>query len=491
MKNLCVYLFLMLLFLSCDKKDTEYLQLMTRSVLLNSRDTVFSVNVESNTEWNVRSTEDWCSIDKKLGKDDLTLTLQVTKNKSVDHRISLIIVNSGAIADTLNVLQFQNDSLVIDDNKKHVNYKGGSVYVYLKSNSEYNVIIPDTSRSWISETKARTLESKRITFVVNENRGDRDRNAVILVEYGKYNKIDTIKITQDYYIPVKSIELNQTFLTLNKDDKFQLKATCYPENATYNSVKWTSSNNDVVFIDEDGLITIKGDSGFETITAKAINDDVQSSCSITIKVPMRNMYFDYRDLEVVFGSEFIITPKFTPSNTTDNRNVYFYVDDTDIVSVKDLTWGRFVATQDISKNNHTTRIVGECEYLPYNDECTVKVVDAIAESRIGNFIFTDEQKIRFESSLTYSSYRNIVVMEAKIVDNYGNIRFTHNEYLPYSKPGKLEYSTDFIDVSDIFSHNLEEIFVTLCTWKFYIEYYFEDERVVRTKEVYIKRQSLN
>lgn len=472
-----------------DKENAEYLHLSESFFNLPSSDTILEIKVEANTEWNVISTDDWCSLNKKGDKDNASLIVSISRNKTTDHRESLIIVSAKTISDTLNIIQAQNDSIIIQNKIREVEHSGETLYFSVKSNTDYRISIPEKCKNWIiALPKSRSMTDSRIGLKILPNKEPNTRIADVLIEYGDMSKSDTIRIVQNFYIPVSSIELNYTLLTLEKGKTITLKATCLPENATDTSLNWSSSDNDIISVDNNGLVAIRGDSGTAIITAKSKNEDVEASCTIKIRVPMTSMYFDKRDIEVVFGGEFEITPKFTPSNTTDNRNVYFYVDNPDIISIKDAMWGKFVATKDMNKNNHSTRIVGECEYFIFNDECNVKVVDAIADARLANFIFTDEHKVRFYSSLTYSSYRNVIVLDAKIIDNYGNIRFTYKDPLPSSTPGLLNYRTDYIDVSDIFSHNLEETFLALSKWKFYIRYYFEDENVIKIKEVNTKRQ---
>ena len=53
-------------------------------------------------------------------------------------------------------------------------------------------------------------------------------------------------------VPVSGITLDKTTITLNRNEKAQLSATVLPDNAYYKDVKWTSSNPEVVTVDEEG-----------------------------------------------------------------------------------------------------------------------------------------------------------------------------------------------------------------------------------------------
>lgn len=88
----------------------------------------------------------------------------------------------------------------------------------------------------------------------------------------------------DYYygIPAKSISLNKSSSTLYKGESEQLTATVLPENATDKSVKWTSSNRNVVKVSSSGLVTYVGP-GTATVTATATDgSNVSASCTYQI-----------------------------------------------------------------------------------------------------------------------------------------------------------------------------------------------------------------
>lgn len=83
-------------------------------------------------------------------------------------------------------------------------------------------------------------------------------------------------------IPVSEISLDNTEVTLDKRTTLQLIATVLPEFCRNNTLTWTSDNEEVATVDENGLITTV-DEGTATITATA-NDGsgVSASCVVTV-----------------------------------------------------------------------------------------------------------------------------------------------------------------------------------------------------------------
>ena len=83
-------------------------------------------------------------------------------------------------------------------------------------------------------------------------------------------------------IPVSEISLDNTEVTLDKRTTLQLIATVLPEFCRNNTLTWTSDNEEVATVDENGLVTAVGE-GTATITATA-NDGsgVAASCVVTV-----------------------------------------------------------------------------------------------------------------------------------------------------------------------------------------------------------------
>ena len=80
-------------------------------------------------------------------------------------------------------------------------------------------------------------------------------------------------------IPVTSIELNNTELTLDPDEIYVLSATVMPDNATDKTVSWSSSDPAVATVDDWGQVKALKE-GTATITAKA--GDKTITCSVTV-----------------------------------------------------------------------------------------------------------------------------------------------------------------------------------------------------------------
>lgn len=88
------------------------------------------------------------------------------------------------------------------------------------------------------------------------------------------------------FVDVTAVSLDQNDITLHKGESKKLKATITPDNASFKSVTWKSSNTQVATVDIDGVIKAIG-KGFAKITATAEdNDKVKDVCNVTVLAPL-------------------------------------------------------------------------------------------------------------------------------------------------------------------------------------------------------------
>ncbi len=126
----------------------------------------------------------------------------------------------------------------------------------------------------------------------------------------------TCKVTVK--IPVTKVTLNKTKLTLGAKEKFTLKATIAPKNATNKTVKWISSKKSVATVSSKGVVTAKK-TGKVTITAKA--DGKTKKCTITVKKAPKKISLNAKKKTLKKGKKFQIKVKL-PKNTASNKITY-------------------------------------------------------------------------------------------------------------------------------------------------------------------------
>ena len=130
-----------------------------------------------------------------------------------------------------------------------------------------------------------------------------------------------------------SIALNQTTATLEVTETITLIATILPENATDKSVEWSSSDETVAVVDENGVVTAIS-IGEAVITATAADgSNLSASCKVTVAPTLAvSIELDQTEASVEEKSEFQLTATILPEHAT-NKEVAWSSSDMWVASV--------------------------------------------------------------------------------------------------------------------------------------------------------------
>lgn len=117
-------------------------------------------------------------------------------------------------------------------------------------------------------------------------------------------------------VEVENISIKNTEKEVNIGNNLKLEATIVPENATNKSIIWSSSDESIAKVDEQGNVTpIKV--GTVTITAKS-NNQKTSSIDIKINQLPENIKIKNATEEIEAGSTIKLETSLTPEQATSN-----------------------------------------------------------------------------------------------------------------------------------------------------------------------------
>ena len=161
-----------------------------------------------------------------------------------------------------------------------------------------------------------------LTILYNNNK---DLKNLYVSGYFTYSDNDFINAT--------SIALNKENLSMNLYETETLIATVLPENASDKSVRWTSSDNEVVLVTNNGeLHACKA--GKAVITAASVyNPEVTASCEVTVLQPVDYLYLDTETLLFdKIGETYQLTATVMPENAS-NKSVTWASSDEAVCTV--------------------------------------------------------------------------------------------------------------------------------------------------------------
>ena len=135
---------------------------------------------------------------------------------------------------------------------------------------------------------------------------------------GHFTAVCLVTVT----VPVSSVSLNKTELTLTVGADVQLIATVAPENATNKNVTWTSNNESIATVDSTGKVTAVS-AGTANITVTTVDDSKTATCEVTVSNPVVNVTgvtLNKDTLNLAVGGNETLIPTVSPTNAT-NKNV--------------------------------------------------------------------------------------------------------------------------------------------------------------------------
>lgn len=136
------------------------------------------------------------------------------------------------------------------------------------------------------------------------------------------------------FVPVQSIEISSTEVTLTEGDVFTLHAAVQPASATNREITWSSDNESVATV-EDGVVTTHAP-GLAHIYARA--EEAVAVCAVTVhekEIPVvRPTAIELSETNVTLGKgdELQLTATVSPDDATD-KSVSWMSSDTQVATV--------------------------------------------------------------------------------------------------------------------------------------------------------------
>lgn len=196
----------------------------------------------------------------------------------------------------------------------------------LEEGSENNLLVSilpkDTTDkvTWSSsDTKVVKVSDGKVTAV---GPGD----ATITVKVGEKSATCSITVTAKK-VEVKGISISES-LTLKQGDSVTLSVKFTPENATDQTIKWTTEDKKKATVDENGKVTAVA-AGTVKITATSANGK-KAVCTVTVaesNVAVKEVKLEEEKLEIEVGQTKTLTPVITPDNASNKEVIWISSDE--------------------------------------------------------------------------------------------------------------------------------------------------------------------
>ena len=185
--------------------------------------------------------------------------------------------------------------------------------------------------SWVSvEPTSGDAGDVTLTVTTQPNTEQKERSATVTITCGTDS--DSFTVTQAAATPqtvaVTSVTLDKTTLELIIGSSETLTATVAPDNATDKTVSWSTSDEKVATVDQNGKITAVS-VGNATVTAKA--GDKEATCAVTVKdnfIAVTEITINEKELPMTVGDTFTLTATVKPDDATDPTVTWSSSDET-------------------------------------------------------------------------------------------------------------------------------------------------------------------
>ena len=175
----------------------------------------------------------------------------------------------------------------------------------------------------------------------------------------------TAKCNVTVTVPVTGINLDKTRISLIPNATTKLTATINPDDATDKAVTWTSSNPELVTVDQKGNVKILGKTGSSTVTVTTHDGGYTASCTVLAMIHVKGIALDKTSMTIYKWNSSPLKVSFTPSDATD-KAVTWSSSDTSVAAVSSSgsVYGRGYGKTTITATSHDGG---------YKTSCTVTV----------------------------------------------------------------------------------------------------------------------
>lgn len=184
---------------------------------------------------------------------------------------------------------------------------------------------------------------------------------------GKKTVSFNISETDRYDFTWPSISLNEEKLVIEPKNSDNLLATLTCDNPLEMSVSWSSSDNTVATVDNEGYIYATDNTGETVITAtfEYLGNTYSDSCVVYVRVPVESMKMNIKSADLSIGEAVQLEAKVSPSDAT-VKSVTWYSENENVANVDEN--GRVTA---IGKGTVIVYAISDDGY--YRSTCEVTV----------------------------------------------------------------------------------------------------------------------
>jgi uncharacterized repeat protein (TIGR02543 family) len=263
------------------------------------------------TPSNANNTVTWESLDNSVavvskdgvvtGKSVGTTQIVGTTINGLEGYVNVTVNSSSTTVKVKEVKLLEHDIELAIGEVKNIEY---DIIPSDATNQGVKLKSSDTNVITITGTKIKAVGAGNATLTIETNDGSHKDTASV-----KVKKVDTETLDTD-------IELSQKDVSINVNGTKKIEAKVLPENATYKTITWESSNKSVATV-KDGLITGKGKGTTEIIVkSKHVTKKIRV---VVNEVPVESISLNKTSATLNISDTISLVKTIKPSNATNKE----------------------------------------------------------------------------------------------------------------------------------------------------------------------------
>ena len=132
--------------------------------------------------------------------------------------------------------------------------------------------------------------------------------------------------------PVESVSLSYKDVSLKVGENKQLEASVYPINADDKSIVWTSADESIAKVSEDGIVTAIAPGNTQILAVSNYNHEITDACAVTVIQPVTGIALDKTQVELIEEESMQLRANVLPENAS-NKGVSWTSSDMSIAMI--------------------------------------------------------------------------------------------------------------------------------------------------------------
>ena len=256
------------------------------TVEIKSNITYSTIIPEEHKEW-IKQVET-----NQLGRglETKNLNFEISANPSTDKREGIIVIkdNSSSLADTIHVYQAQKDELILTQDTYYVSSEGENINVELKSNVDYDVIIPEDVKDWVTQITSRSSRVDRLIFNIAQNQTYDNRSTKVIIKDKNSELADTLYINQTQLNALILTQSTYEIPAEGQNIKVEIKSNIkYEFIIPDKTIEWIKQIQSRALTTNIINLSISENTSYEQRTAEIVVKDKNSNLSDTIRITQK------------------------------------------------------------------------------------------------------------------------------------------------------------------------------------------------------------